>query len=440
MATTVGLVSLGCSKNRVDSEQMLAVLKEHGYQVVSDPSRAEIIIVNTCGFIQSAKEEAISTLFEMAGYKQTGCCRLLVATGCFAQRYPEAIREEMPEVDVIMGVNDYQKLEQALQEAGKGGRPVYTDDDGQFHEFGRVLTTPKYSAYIRIGEGCDNWCSYCAIPMIRGGYRSRTMESIEEEARGLVENGAKELILIAQDTTRYGIDLYGEYSLAKLMRRLCKIDGLKWLRVLYCYPDALTDELLETMAEEEKIVKYIDLPLQHASARVLKRMNRTGDRESLTALMKKIREKIPGVTLRTTLITGFPGETEKEFTELAEFVKDIEFERLGCFAYSQEEGTPAALMPDQIDDEVKNHRAEIIMESQMNIMDRLGEKQVGGDITVLTEGFDRYAECWFGRSAMDAPDIDGKVFFSAETKPYYGEMVTVHVDEAIDGDLFGTRV
>ena len=440
MATTVGLISLGCSKNRVDSEQMLAVLKEHGYQIVSDPSRAEVIIVNTCGFIQSAKEEAISTLFEMAGYKQTGCCRLLVATGCFAQRYPEAIREEMPEVDVIMGVNDYQKLEQALQEAGKGGRPVYTDDDGQFHEFGRVLTTPKYSAYIRIGEGCDNWCSYCAIPMIRGGYRSRTMESIEEEARGLVENGAKELILIAQDTTRYGIDLYGEYSLAKLMRRLCKIDGLKWLRVLYCYPDALTDELLETMAEEEKIVKYIDLPLQHASARVLKRMNRTGDRESLTALMKKIREKIPGVTLRTTLITGFPGETEEEFTELAEFVKDIEFERLGCFAYSQEEGTPAALMPDQIDDEVKNHRAEIIMESQMNIMDRLGEKQVGGDITVLTEGFDRYAECWFGRSAMDAPDIDGKVFFSAETKPYYGEMVTVHVDEAIDGDLFGTRV
>ena len=440
MATTVGLISLGCSKNRVDSEQMLAVLKEHGYQVVSDPSRAEIIIVNTCGFIQSAKEEAISTLFEMAGYKQTGCCRLLVATGCFAQRYPEAIREEMPEVDVIMGVNDYQKLDQAIQEAAKGGRPVYTDDDGKFHEFGRVLTTPKYSAYIRIGEGCDNWCSYCAIPMIRGGYRSRTMESIEEEARGLVENGAKELILIAQDTTRYGIDLYGEYSLAKLMRRLCKIDGLKWLRVLYCYPDALTDELLETMAEEEKIVKYIDLPLQHASARVLKRMNRTGDRESLTALMKKIREKIPGVTLRTTLITGFPGETEEEFTELAEFVKDIEFERLGCFAYSQEEGTPAALMPDQIDDEVKNHRAEIIMESQMNIMDRLGEKQVGRDITVLTEGFDRYAECWFGRSAMDAPDIDGKVFFSAETKPYYGEMVTVHVDEAIDGDLFGTRV
>ena len=276
--------------------------------------------------------------------------------------------------------------------------------------------------------------------MIRGGYRSRTMESIEEEARALVENGAKELILIAQDTTRYGIDLYGEYSLAKLLRRLCKIEKLHWLRVLYCYPDAITDELLDTMAEEEKIVKYIDLPLQHASGKILKAMNRRGDRQSLTALMQKIREKIPNVTLRTTLITGFPGETEEDFTELAEFVKDVQFERLGCFAYSQEENTPAAELPDQIDEDVKNHRAELIMDAQMNIMDRLGEKQVGRDIEVLTEGFDRYAECWFGRSAMDAPDIDGKVFFSAEKKPYLGQLVTVHIDEAIDCDLFGTRV
>ena len=348
--------------------------------------------------------------------------------------------EELPEVDGVFGIGANADIAACIESAMNDFTESFPEKSKMPLCGERELSTPSYFAYIKIAEGCDNKCTYCAIPMIRGGYRSRTMESIEEEARGLVENGARELILIAQDTTRYGIDLYGEYSLAKLMRRLCKIDGLKWLRVLYCYPDALTDELLETMAEEEKIVKYIDLPLQHASARVLKRMNRTGDRESLTALMKKIREKIPGVTLRTTLITGFPGETEEEFTELAEFVKDIEFERLGCFAYSQEEGTPAALMPDQIDDEVKNHRAEIIMESQMNIMDRLGEKQVGGDITVLTEGFDRYAECWFGRSAMDAPDIDGKVFFSAETKPYYGEMVTVHVDEAIDGDLFGTRV
>ena len=304
----------------------------------------------------------------------------------------------------------------------------------------RELSTPSYFAYLKIAEGCDNRCTYCAIPLIRGGYRSRTMESIEQEARALVENGAKELILIAQDTTRYGLDLYGEYSLAKLLRRLCKIEKLHWIRVLYCYPDAITDELLDTIAEEEKIVKYIDLPLQHASGKVLSAMNRRGDRESLTVLMQKIREKIPGVTLRTTLITGFPGETEADFTELAEFVKEVQFERLGCFAYSQEEDTPAAELPGQIDEEVKNHRAELIMDSQMNIMDRLGEKQVGRDIEVLTEGFDRYAECWFGRSAMDAPDIDGKVFFTAETKPYFGELVTVHIDEAVDCDLFGTRI
>ena len=441
MAVKVGMVSLGCSKNQVDAEILLALMVNNGYEICADAQQCDVVIINTCGFIEDAKRESIETIFEFAQLKNQGQVKVLVVTGCLAERYRDQLVSEIPEADVVLGIGSNTQIAQAVQKALDGQRVSAFGDKADLPLNGdRVLSTANYSAYLKIAEGCDNKCTYCAIPMIRGGYRSRTMESIEEEARGLVENGAKELILIAQDTTRYGIDLYGEYSLAKLMRRLCKIDGLKWLRVLYCYPDALTDELLETMAEEEKIVKYIDLPLQHASARVLKRMNRTGDRESLTALMKKIREKIPGVTLRTTLITGFPGETEEEFTELAEFVKDIEFERLGCFAYSQEEGTPAALMPDQIDDEVKNHRAEIIMESQMNIMDRLGEKQVGGDITVLTEGFDRYAECWFGRSAMDAPDIDGKVFFSAETKPYYGEMVTVHVDEAIDGDLFGTRV
>ena len=265
MATTVGLISLGCSKNRVDSEQMLAVLKEHGYQVVSDPSRAEIIIVNTCGFIQSAKEEAISTLFEMAGYKQTGCCRLLVATGCFAQRYPEAIREEMPEVDVIMGVNDYQKLEQALQEAGKGGRPVYTDDDGQFHEFGRVLTTPKYSAYIRIGEGCDNWCSYCAIPMIRGGYRSRPKADILAEVRTLAAQGVREFTLIAQDTTRYGTDGGEESQLPQLIEEIAAIEGVEWLRALYCYPERVDERLLDTMKRLPNVCDYLDLPMQHIS-------------------------------------------------------------------------------------------------------------------------------------------------------------------------------
>ena len=266
------------------------------------------------------------------------------------------------------------------------------------------------------------------------------MEDVVNEAKMLEALGAKEIILIAQDTTRYGLDLYGKYSLAELLRRLCKIEKLRWLRILYCYPDAITDELLDVMAEEEKIGKYIDLPLQHASGKVLKAMNRRSDKESLLALVRKIREKMPDVTLRTTMITGFPGETEEDFTELAEFVKEAKFERLGCFTYSQEEGTIAGEMEDQIDEEVKEHRAELISESQMIIMERLGEKHVGTDIEVLTEGFDRYAECWFGRSKMDAPDTDGKVFFTAEQRPYLGQMVTVHVDEAIDCDLFGTRV
>ena len=305
----------------------------------------------------------------------------------------------------------------------------------------RVLTTPSYFAYVKIAEGCDNRCSYCAIPLIRGGYRSRTMESIEEECRALAANGAKELILIAQDTSRYGIDLYGEYSLAKLMERLCRIEGLRWLRVLYCYPDSITDELLEVMAREEKIVPYIDLPLQHASGKILKAMNRRGDRQSLTALMRRIREKVPGVVLRTTFITGFPGETEEDFTELAEFARDVRFERMGCFAYSQEEDTPAALLPDQIEDEVKQRRAEILMDGQMRIMEEQGEELLGQTLEVLVEGFDRYAECWFGRSYRDAPDIDGKVFFVTEGKrPRLGSFVKVKINECMDADLAGELV
>lgn len=440
MAIKVGMDSLGCAKNQVDGEMLMASLKNAGFELSDDAALADVAIVNTCGFIESAKQESIDEILELATLKKEGRIKKLVVTGCLAERYQEEIHKELPEVDGVFGIGANGDIAACIESVMNGFTQSFPDK-GRMPLCGdRELSTPSYFAYLKIAEGCDNRCTYCAIPMIRGGYRSRTMESVEEEARALVENGAKELILIAQDTTRYGIDLYGEYSLAKLLRRLCKIENLHWIRVLYCYPDAITDELLETMAEEEKIVKYIDLPLQHASGKILKAMNRRGDRESLTALMKKIREKIPNVTLRTTLITGFPGETEEDFTELAEFVKEVQFERLGCFAYSQEENTPAAELPDQIDEEVKNHRAELIMDSQMNIMDRLGEKQVGRDIEVLTEGFDRYAECWFGRSAMDAPDIDGKVFFSAEKKPYLGQLVTVHIDEAIDCDLFGTRV
>lgn len=441
MAIKVGMVSLGCAKNQVDGEMLMASLKNAGFELHDDAALADIAIVNTCGFIESAKQESIDEILELATLKKEGRIKKLVVTGCLAERYQEEIHKELPEVDGVFGIGANGDIAELLTKMwNEGFTESFPEKENMPLCGDRELSTPSYFAYIKIAEGCDNKCTYCAIPMIRGGFRSRTMESIEEEARALVEDGAKELILIAQDTTRYGLDLYGKYSLAELMRRLCKIEKLRWLRVLYCYPDAITDELLDVMAEEEKIVKYIDLPLQHASCNVLKAMNRRGDKESLLALVKKIREKMPDVTLRTTMITGFPGETEEDFTELAEFVKEAKFERLGCFTYSQEEGTIAGEMENQIDEEVKEHRAELITESQMIIMERLGEKHVGADIEVLTEGFDRYAECWFGRSKMDAPDTDGKVFFTAEEKPYFGQMVTVHVDEAIDCDLFGTRV
>ena len=302
----------------------------------------------------------------------------------------------------------------------------------------RELSTPEYFAYLKIAEGCDNRCSYCAIPLIRGGYRSRTLESIEEEARSLAKQGVQELVLIAQDTTRYGIDLYGKYALAELLTRLCAIDGLHWIRVLYCYPDSITDELLEVMAREEKVVNYMDIPLQHASGKILRAMNRRGDRQSLTALMQKIRDKVPGVVLRTTLITGFPGETEEDFTELAEFVRDVKFERLGCFAYSQEEDTPAAQLPDQIDEEVKQRRAEIILDDQALRMEREAQALVGTVLEVLVEDYDPEEEAWFGRSYRDAPDVDGKVLFTAgdrELKP--GTFVPVEITHAVDWDLRG---
>ena len=441
MAIKVGMVSLGCAKNQVDGEVLMASLQKDGFQPVDDAALADIAIVNTCGFIESAKKESIEEILELARLKKEGKIQKLVVTGCLAERYQDEIHREIPEADAVLGIGANGEIGEKLWEMMRDGFVESFPEKGKMPLCGeRILSTPSYFAYLKIAEGCDNRCTYCAIPSIRGGYRSRTMESIEEEARKLAENGAKELVLIAQDTTRYGIDLYGEYALAKLLKRLCKIDGVRWLRVLYCYPDSITDELLQVMASEEKVVKYMDIPLQHASGRVLKAMNRRGDRESLTALMRKIREKVPGVILRTTLITGFPGETEADFTELAEFVKEVAFERLGCFAYSQEEGTPAAEFPGQLDEDVKEHRAEIIMDDQMNIMARKGEAFLGRELEVMTEGFDRYAECWFGRSYMDAPDIDGKVFFTAAEKPRLGEFVTVKVEDCMDCDLIGTRV
>ena len=439
MAYTVGMVSLGCAKNQVDGEMLLASLKEGGVQPVEDPSEADILLVNTCGFIESAKRESIEAILEAVQLKTEGTVQKVVVTGCLAERYQQEIHKELPEVDGVFGIGANGDIAAWLRAMLQEGFAQAFPEKGKMPLCGeRELSTPEYFAYLKIAEGCDNRCSYCAIPLIRGGYRSRTLESIEEEARSLAKQGVQELVLIAQDTTRYGIDLYGKYALAELLTRLCAIDGLHWIRVLYCYPDSITDELLEVMAREEKVVNYMDIPLQHASGKILRAMNRRGDRQSLTALMQKIRDKVPGVVLRTTLITGFPGETEEDFTELAEFVRDVKFERLGCFAYSQEEDTPAALLPDQIDEEVKQRRAEIILDDQALRMEREAQALVGTVLEVLVEDYDPEEEAWFGRSYRDAPDVDGKVLFTAgdrELKP--GTFVPVEITHAVDWDLRG---
>lgn len=442
MAVRVGMVSLGCAKNQVDGEMLMASLKNAGYELSDDAALADVAIINTCGFIESAKAESIEEILELVTLKKEGRIKKIVVTGCLSERYQQEIRKEIPEVDAVVGIGANGEIASIIDKVMAGNvQEVFPAKENMPLCGDRELSTPSYFAYLKIAEGCDNRCTYCAIPLIRGGYRSRTMESIEEEAQKLVEDGAQELIVIAQDTSRYGLDLYGELKLPELLRRLCRIEKLRWVRLLYCYPDTVTDELLEVMASEPKIVKYIDLPLQHASGRVLKAMNRRGDRASLTALIARMREKVPGLVLRTTLITGFPGETEEDFTELSEFVQEIRFDRLGCFAYSQEEDTPAALLPDQKDEEVKNRRAEIIMEQQMEIMQEKGEAMIGKTVTVLTEGFDRYAECFFGRTAADSPDIDGKVFFTAEgNKPRFGQFVKVRIEDCMDCDLTGQRI
>ncbi|MEY8574992.1 30S ribosomal protein S12 methylthiotransferase RimO [Oscillospiraceae bacterium 21-37] len=437
MAQTVGIISLGCAKNQVDGEMLLAALEAGGF-TPAEPEEADIVLINTCGFIESAKKESIETILELARLKAEGAIGKLVVTGCLAQRYQEEIHRELPEVDGVFGIGANGDIASCVKEMlEKGFLERFPEKSAMPLCGARRLSTPGFTAYLKIAEGCDNRCTYCAIPLIRGGYRSRPMESIEEEARALVAGGVKELVLIAQDTTRYGLDLYGEYSLSKLLARLCPIEGLRWLRVLYCYPDSITDGLLETMAREEKIVPYMDIPLQHASGKVLSAMNRRGDRESLTALMKRIREKVPGVVLRTTLITGFPGETEEDFEELAGFVKDVGFERLGCFPYSQEEGTPAAGLPGQLEEEVKERRAALITESQLTIMEEKGRALIGKTLTVLTEGFEEESGYWFGRSYMDAPDVDGRVYFTAEEDPLPGDFVEVRIQDCMDGEPVG---
>lgn len=442
MATRVGMVSLGCPKNQIDAEHMLYDLKKAGFELVADAALADVVIVNTCGFIESAKQEAIDTILEFCTLKQEGRIKAVICTGCLAERYRDEVLKEIPELDAVIGIGSNGKLVDIIRDiyAGESSVADFGAKDALCMNGGRIISTQPFYAYLKIAEGCDNCCTYCAIPSIRGRFRSRTMEDILEEAKWLADNGVTELVVIAQDTTRYGEDLYGKPQLAKLLKELCRIDGFKWIRTLYAYPERITDELLEVIASEDKLVKYLDIPLQHCNKEILKRMNRQGDRETLTALINKIRSKIPGVTLRTTLITGFPGETDEQFEELCEFVKEMRFERLGCFAYSAEEGTVAAEMDDQVPLKIRERRAEIIMEEQMFISDSLNEEELDKTVEVVTEGFDRYAECWFGRSAKDAPEIDGKIFFISDTKLREGEYVNVHIDDTMDYDLIGTKV
>lgn len=439
MSVRVGLVSLGCTKNQVDAERMLYKIREAGYQLVSDAALADIAIINTCGFIESAKQEAIETIFEFAALKNEGRIKKIVITGCLAERYREEVAELIPEADAVVGIGSNEDIVsilgkimtgEAVQSYGKKEKLALTG--------GRVQTTLSFTSYLKIADGCDNCCSYCAIPSIRGRFRSVPMEELVKEAEEMVRNGVRELIVIAQDTTRYGIDLYGEYKLPELLKKLCEIEELKWIRVLYCYPERVTDELLDVMANEEKIVKYMDLPIQHCDGEILKKMNRKGDEASLRALIKKIRERIPDITLRTTLITGFPGETEEQFGRLAEFVNDIKFDRLGCFAFSPEEGTPAHDMDGQLDEDVKERRAEVIMDQQMIIAVKKNKALVGETIEIVIEGFDRYGDCYFGRSAADAPEIDGKIFFTSGGKRQVpGKFVKVKITDMLDYDLIG---
>ena len=439
MSVRVGMVSLGCNKNQVDAERMLHKIKKAGYQLVGDAALADIAVINTCGFIQSAKQEAIDTILEFAELKKEGRIKKIVITGCLAERYREEVAELIPEADAVVGIGCNDDIVSVLERIEVGETVQAFDDKEKLPLTGeRVQTTLSFYSYLKIAEGCDNCCSYCAIPSIRGRYRSVPMEQLVFEARRLVGNGVRELILVAQDTTRYGIDLYGECRLPKLLTELCKIDDLKWIRLLYCYPERVTDSLLDVMANEKKIVKYMDLPIQHCDGEILKKMNRSGDEQSLRELIGKIRNRIPGITLRTTLITGFPGETEEQFSRLAEFVQDMKFDRLGCFPFSPEEGTPAEKMDGQLDDDVKERRAEVIMEQQMLIAVKKNKELVGKTIEIIVEGFDRYGECYFGRSAADAPEIDGKIFFTSPNKKLvFGKFINVEITDMLDYDLIG---
>lgn len=443
----VGFVSLGCPKNQLDTEVMLHEVATAGYEITPEETEADVVIINTCGFIESAKKESIDNILDIAWLKKNRKLKAIVVTGCLAERYRESILEEMPEVDAVLGVGSIHNIVEAIEAVTvnkkKGSHRKYTsfeDKEGVKLGGDRVLTTPEYTAYIKIAEGCDNRCAYCAIPSIRGKFRSRTIEDIVKEAKDLDALGVRELNVVAQDITRYGLDIYGEYSLAKLLRAITAETSIPWIRLLYCYPDKITDELIAEMRDNDRIVKYIDLPIQHISDRMLKAMNRHGDSAMVRSVIKKLREQIPGIVIRTTFIVGFPGESEKDFEELCEFAKEARFEHLGVFPYSREEDTPAYDFADQIDEQIKQDRADIIMREQLDINTANNEKRLGKVIEVLCEDYDPVAQVHFGRSAADAPEIDGKVYFRAEKRIAPGSFVKVKVREVLDYDLMGRAI
>lgn len=445
----IGVVSLGCPKNLVDSETMLGLIHEEKYEITNDPSEAEIIIVNTCGFIESAKEESINTILQMAEYKKSGSCKYIIVTGCLSQRYAEELFSELPEADAIAGVEVYDEIGSIIKRVMNGERfimlerskpdVIYTSKETFLP---RILTTPSYTAYLKIAEGCDNCCSYCAIPKIRGPYRSKPMEQVLKEAKALADNGVKELIVVAQDTTRYGEDLPGgKLLLADLLKELNKIESLKWIRVMYCYPNNFTDELIETFASLDKVCKYVDLPLQHASNRLLASMNRYDTREEVEMLLAKLRKRIPGIVIRTTFIVGFPGETDADFEELKEFVEQQRFENAGVFAYSQEEGTVAGAMPNQIPDEIKQERYHELMALQAQISEEIHKDTEGQTLEVLVEGIEEDGSgLHYGRSYREAPDIDGLVFIEnpGDIKP--GCFVKVNILQGFTYESVGERI
>ena len=432
-------ISLGCDKNLVDTEVMLGLLDSRGYQMVDTEEEADVIVVNTCCFIHDAKEESINTILQMAEYKKTGRLKALIVTGCLAQRYQKEILDEIPEVDGVLGTTSYDKILEAIDEALAGHTELKMEDINALPqvETKRLVTTGGHYAYLKIAEGCDKHCTYCIIPKVRGDYRSVPMEKLLKEARELAEGGVKELILVAQETTVYGVDLYGEKKLPELLRKLCEIPGLYWIRILYCYPEEITEELIQVIKEEEKICHYLDLPIQHASDGILKRMGRRTTKQELVDIIGKLRKEIPDIALRTTLITGFPGETQEQHEELMAFVDEMEFERLGVFTYSPEEDTPAATMPDQILEEVKELRQAELMELQQEIAFEKAEDMIGRELLVMIEGKVVDENAFVGRTYMDAPNVDGLIFVNADQELMSGDFARVKVTGANEYDLIG---